>query len=129
VSPGYFGMFDLPVPQGRTFDERDGEDGRESVIVTSAFAARHWPDGTAIGRRIRFPRGDTAGPWLTVIGVSVDLVQDQRETDRRPVVFVPFRQEPSASLLMAMRSPGDVGRHAATLRSTIQAMDVDLALF
>src|SRR5690606_30013420 len=45
------------------------------------------------------------------------------------VVFVPFRQEPSSSLLMAMRSPGDVGRHAATLRSTIQAMDVDLALY
>ncbi len=129
VSPGYFGMFDLPVPQGRAFDDRDGQEGREAVVVTSAFASRHWPDGTAIGRRIRFPRGDAAGPWLTVIGVSADLVQDPRESERRPVVFVPFRQEPSSSLLMAMRSPGDVGRHAATLRSTIQAMDVDLALY
>lgn len=130
VSPGYFRMFDLPVTRGRAFDDRDGLEGRESVVVTAAFAARHWPDGTAIGRRIRFAGGDTPRPWLTVIGVSADLVQGQRETtEPQPVAFVPFRQEPSSSLLMAMRSPGDANRLAATLRSTIQAMDIDLAIF
>lgn len=136
VSPGYFAMFDLPVSRGRGFDDRDGTAGRESVIVTTAFAARHWPDGNAIGRRIRLTGGATPGPWLTVVGVSADLVQGQRETtEPEAVAFIPFTQDmPQSSiwgttLLMAMRTSGDANRLTGALRSTIQAMDIDLAIF
>lgn len=135
VSPGYFRMFDLPVVRGRAFDDRDGTTGRESVIVTRVFAERHWPGVDAIGRRIRFASGDTPGPWLTVIGISGDMIQSQQETQPEAITFVPFRQELQESvpwrpsLFMATRSAGYANPLAATLRSTIQAIDIDLALF
>lgn len=130
VSPGYFRMFDLAIVRGRGFDDLDGSAGRESAIVTAEFARRHWPDQDALGKRFRFSGGDTPGPWLTVLGVSGDMIQGQQETLPEPIAFVPFRQETSVgSLLMATRSTGDAAQLTGTLRSTIQTMDIDLALF
>ena len=130
ISSGYFRMFDLPILRGRALEDRDGTAGRESVVVTQELARKYWPDQEAVGKRLRFIGGETPGPWLTVLGVSGEMVQGQQETRPESIAFVPFRQETSvSSLLMATRTRGDANTLAATLRSVILAADIDLALF
>jgi predicted permease len=130
VSPGYFRMFDLPVTEGRMLDDRDGGAGREVAVVTAEFARRFGSGASVIGTRFRFEGGDAARPWLTVVGVSADIVQGQRETRSEAVAFLPHRQdEATGALLMAVRATGDASRLTGALRSTVQDLDADLALF
>jgi predicted permease len=129
VSPGYFHMFDLTIGRGRSFDDRDGPPGREVAIVTPEFVRRYLANEDPIGRRFRFNSEKQPGPWTTVVGVSGDLIQGTQRTRPDPVVFVPFRQEDAGSLLMAVRTAGEASRLTAGLRSAIQQIDLDLALF
>ena len=53
MSPSYLALLDVPILAGRYFDDRDGFDGQDSIIVTSDFAARVWPGEPALGKRLR----------------------------------------------------------------------------
>ena len=75
ASPSFFAAFDLSIPRGRGFDERDGIAGREAAVVTAKFASTHWPGEDPIGKRFRFNAEQTPGPWIPVVGVSRDLQQ------------------------------------------------------
>src|SRR5262249_53693302 len=57
ISGDYFRVMQIPLLEGRSFDERDniGELGRPKfIIVNHALAARFWPGQSAIGRRLPF---------------------------------------------------------------------------
>jgi predicted permease len=133
ASTDYFQMFELPIVHGRTFEVADGAAGREAAVVTRAFARQFFGDDSPLGRRIRFNAERDPGPWLTIVGVSRDLVQTRRSGQEavgpQPIVFVPPRQEDVSTLLMAVRTAGDASRVGPPLRQAIQVMDPDLALY
>jgi predicted permease len=132
VSPGYFRMFDIAIVRGRLFDDRDGIAGREATVVTQEFVRKFWPGQDPMGKRVRLMGfgKEPPGPWMTVVGVSSDMVQGQQETRPEAVLFVPYRQgDVYSSLLMAVRASGDVAALAGPIRSVVQAIDLDLALY
>src|SRR5262249_47801184 len=52
ISPEYFRVMEIPLLEGRNFDDRDGEGERghpRFVIVNHALAARYWPGQPAAG--------------------------------------------------------------------------------
>jgi putative ABC transport system permease protein len=67
VDDGFFAAFGLPVIRGRTFlpgDERD------SALIVDALAARNlWPDGHAVGRRVKLGGPESHSLWYRVVGV------------------------------------------------------------
>ena len=132
VSPAYFSMFDISMVQGRLFDDRDGIAGREAAIVTREFVRKFWAGQEPIGKRVRLMGfgKEPPGPWMTIVGVTSDIVQGQQETRPEAVLFVPYRQgDVYSSLLMAVRGSGDAAALAGPIRSVVQAVDLDLALF
>ena len=70
VSPTYVSLIGLPMRAGRSFNDRDGDSGREAGIATREFAARYWPNQSPLGKRFRFLTEDKPGPWIEVVGVS-----------------------------------------------------------
>jgi putative ABC transport system permease protein len=68
VWPNYFATVGIPLRDGRAFAA--GEP-LESVIVSESAARRFWPDGRAVGQRIRFD----GGLWRTVVGVAGEVRQ------------------------------------------------------
>ena len=71
VSSGYFDVTGQRLVEGRTFTDQDS-DGREPIaIVNAAFAEKHFPGTSAIGRRFRTTQqnGAQPGPWRTIVGV------------------------------------------------------------
>ncbi len=128
TSPGYFDVFNLPIVDGRGFDANDGAPGREVAIVSRLFAETQWPGQRAIGRQFRLNDENDPGPWLTVVGISGDLVQAGNRTENTEVAFLPYRQREAQSMQFAVRASGDAPALAAGLRSEIQALDVDLPL-
>lgn len=63
ISVDYFAAMSIPVIEGRNFNETESE---RVVIIDENLAARYWPDGDAIGNRLR--RGDDED-WFTIIGI------------------------------------------------------------
>jgi len=114
--------------RGRDFEDRDGQDGLEAAVVTRRFADRYWPDRDPVGLRFRFNQEQTPGPWLTVVGVTDDLVQGNQTTEPEPLVFLPVRQTAPLGMLIVVRTDRDPGALSGPLRAEVQAIDPDLAL-
>jgi putative ABC transport system permease protein len=128
-TPNYLAAIGVPILQGRGFAATDGDPGKEAVVVSRAFAARHWPGESAVGQRIRRIEKDKTHEWLTVVGVCADLVQEPNEKDSPPLVHVPYRQEPWGWMGLLLRTTADPAALAAPVRAAVQRIDPDLPLF
>jgi hypothetical protein len=108
VMPGYFRTLRLPLLEGRDFNDRDAGEGTTRVaIVSQAFARATWPDGRAVGRRVRLVRQGPS-PWLEVDGVVGDT-RTSTFTAPGGWVYVPHGQRASTELLLMIRFTGDPG--------------------
>ena len=53
VSPAYFSTMGIRLRAGRVFGVDDGASSPPVAIVNEAFVRRHYPDGQAVGRRLK----------------------------------------------------------------------------
>jgi putative ABC transport system permease protein len=72
VGAEYFRVSRIPLIQGRTFDATDPVAASRELVVNGALARRFWPNGNAVGSRLRVGDGADA-TWLTVVGVAGDV--------------------------------------------------------
>ncbi|MGE0813843.1 MAG: ADOP family duplicated permease [Vicinamibacterales bacterium] len=131
VTPGYFRTVGAAIVEGRDVSWTDTA-AAAVVLVNQRFAARHWPNGSPLGRRLRFgptAPGGAPGAWLTVVGVTSDIVQDDATRQRvEPVVYVPYTSQSQANMFAFVRSRDDMDLSAAALRETVFALDPSLPL-
>jgi putative ABC transport system permease protein len=125
-SPGYLDEIQLPILLGRDFDELDGTANHKTAILTRACAERFWPGQSALGKRFRFydDKGKP-GDWITVAGVSGNMVQELNESDPPPLMFIPFRQEGWNGMSLMVQSTIDP---TDAVRATVESLDQDLPL-
>jgi hypothetical protein len=125
-SPGYFDTIHLPLLLGRDFNDLDGADGHKAAVITRQCAAHFWPNQAAIGKRFRFyDDNGKPGDWITVIGVSADMIQDLNDKNPNPLLFLPFRQEGWNGMDLFIESSVDV---TGGLRAAVANIDEDLPL-
>jgi putative ABC transport system permease protein len=124
VSDDYHAVMGIPILAGRAFDARDHETALPVAIVSRSLAERFWPGRDPLGRRFR--AGDDQTPWLTVVGVSGDVVHHWFARRNYPTFYRPFAQEPSASITFALRTDGDPEALALAARQAVRAADPDL---
>jgi hypothetical protein len=86
LAPDTFAHLGLEILEGRDF--RMDEAGQEitAAVVSRSLAVRHFQDGRAVGRRIRFGEGE----WIEVVGVVEDR-WDIRDPDEF-AVYLPLLQ-------------------------------------
>jgi putative ABC transport system permease protein len=128
-SPGYFRVIGLPLVRGRDFNATDGAAGRPVSIVTRAFAAHYWPGQDAVGKRLRFYENDKPGEWISVTGVSGDMVQQPMDAAPDPPVFLPYLQDSYDSMALLIRTAGNSPSVVPAVRRAVQDLDRDLPLF
>jgi hypothetical protein len=131
-TPGYLDAIGLPLLVGRGFTATDGDPGQEAAVVTRDFAETHWPDRSALGQRFRFVQqgeDEEPGPWMSVVGVSADMLQTPQDPDAPPLVFISCRQEPWGWTALLVRTTGDPTALASQVRAAVQEIDPDLPLF
>jgi ABC-type antimicrobial peptide transport system permease subunit len=79
--------------RGRTFDATERADGPPSAIVNETFARRHFPNGDAIGRRLRSGDWDPKTPWTTIVGIAADVAYGSALWDgSAETVYTAFEQ-------------------------------------
>ncbi len=67
VTPGYFETLGIPIGSGRAFIEEDRAPSMNTMILSESFARRLFPNGNAVGKRIK------TDVWNTVVGVAADV--------------------------------------------------------
>jgi predicted permease len=125
-SPGYLETIHLALLEGRGFSETDGTAHHEAAIVTRDAATRLWSGQDPIGKRFRFyDDKDKPSAWITVVGIAADLAQEVQESDPRPLLFVPYRQEGWDNMAVVVDSAADP---LQAMRMTVQGLDPELPL-
>jgi len=129
ASESYFRTLGIPLLSGRVFDRREQPASEPVVIVSRTLAERYYPGGTAVGRRLR-----TGGPerpentWMRIIGVVGDVKYDGLAVAPQPAYYMPFRQQPWTSQYVALRTTGEPGAAAESVRRAVWSLDRDLPL-
>jgi predicted permease len=116
VSPGFFRATSIPVQHGRDFTWSDVANGASVAILNRSLAERLFPEGDAVGRAVRFGRGEQAA---SVIGIAADATPGDPRLQNVPQYYLPLGAAvpPAPALLLRVRT-GSVT--AASLRALIE---------
>jgi putative ABC transport system permease protein len=104
VTDDYFRTMGLSRVSGRFFERSDGVGTEPVVVVNQALADALWPDGEAVGQRIRW---DEPSAPKTVVGVVADFRDVHPALGDGLSVFIPHSQVASRDMTLLIRSRGD----------------------
>jgi predicted permease len=126
VTDGYVETMRIRILEGRPPRAADRAAGAAPVLVSARLAARLFPEGSAIGRRIRHP-SDTA--WSTVVGVVADVRDDGSAAPPPEILWVPVLDAPAYAglhpgyLAFALRSARPTSALLAEVRRIVGRLD------
>jgi predicted permease len=127
VAPRYFAAMGIDLVRGRDFGPADRAGAPPVVIVNETLARRLWPDGDAIGKRLR--PDDRGEPWREVIGIARDGKYGELLERPRGAMYLPVAQNPASPLTLVARTSGDVSELMRGLTGAAQRLDGDMPLF
>jgi macrolide transport system ATP-binding/permease protein len=119
IAPGYFDTLKIRLLRGRDFTRFDTASAPPVVIVNETMARRYWPDGNAVGAKIR--RGESV---MEVVGVAHDAKYATLAEDSEPFLYQPLAQEPSSNLTLslAVRTTGDPLANRDPIQREVRAL-------
>ena len=130
VSGHYFEAMQIPLREGRLFNEHDVMDNPQVAIVDDSMAQQLWPAQDAIGKRFHYGGiDDTKSPWITVVGVVGSVKQYTLDSDSRIALYLPQTQYPTRAMNVVVRSTGSFSALASAVRQQVHALDRDLPLY
>jgi len=124
VQPGYFEAMRTRLVEGRTFTDADNVPDLRLVVIDTRMAARAFPEGSPVGKRL-LARVNTPEPeWFEVIGVVGHQRHETLAAEGREAVFLTdgFFQY-GATNRWAIRSSGDPAVLAGPVRATIREIN------
>ena len=125
VTPGYFPAMRVRVTDGRPIDSRDRVGTQMTAVVSQAFANRFWAGQNAVGQRVRRVGSAGNGPWMTVVGVIGDVMDNGLGADLGPTLYVPYFQQNTATarISLTILARSDPLAIANTVRQAVWSID------
>jgi putative ABC transport system permease protein len=80
VSPAYFRTMGFPIERGRDFV--DGMYDASVAVVDRSTSTYLWPNGFRSGAMIKFGDARSPAPWMPVLGVRGDHLDEEARRDR-----------------------------------------------
>jgi predicted permease len=121
VTPGFFEALGLRILAGRGFNDGDRNGAPGVAMVNETFARAVWPGENPIGKVMKFGSVREGTP-LTVVGLVRNGKYNRLGEDPVLMVYVPFAQVPSRSVMVLVRTapgtPNPARALAAVARDT-----------
>ncbi|MGD1082743.1 MAG: ABC transporter permease [Candidatus Sulfotelmatobacter sp.] len=92
VGADYFHTLQIPLLEGRAFDEQDTATSSPVAIVSKSLARKYWPGESAIGKRVKPRFADSS--WYTVVGVAADVRHWGAAVAIEATAYYPYTQIP-----------------------------------
>ena len=126
IQPGYFPALGIPLLDGRDLTDRDGA-GEPVVIVSASFARRFWPEGQALGQRIKIGPPERE-PWLRVVGVVGDVRTEAVEGAMGLATYEPHAQRPWNGMFVMVRTAGDPLAMTSVIRRAVREVEPEVII-
>jgi putative ABC transport system permease protein len=127
VGPGFFETLQIPLIEGRTFNEADDLRQPVRLIVNRRMAETLWPGQSAVGRQLRWGAART-NPWMTVIGVVENVKYNPIERGLGFETYFFYRQIPIPQMQAIVRFQGGPEAMVGRIRSAIREADAQIAI-
>ena len=122
VADGHFGVLGAELVEGRDILATDAPETDPVVVLNETAAEQLFPDGGAIGRKVRFLDGKFQAPGATVVGIVKDLQLGEPGQAKESQTFIPMKQRPQLATGLMVRSLIDPEDLVASVRSTLEAV-------
>jgi len=138
ITQDYFKAMSIPIVEGRTFRDNGSDRAPHEMIVARSFARHFWPNGSAIGKRVK--TGGPDAPWSTIVGVVGDVHDEALTKPVDEVMYQPtiglMQPQPGVPdtvvaenvMTLTIRTAGDPLAVFPTVRNEIWALDRNLPL-
>jgi putative ABC transport system permease protein len=125
VTTAFLESMQIPVLHGRGFTTADSATGQPVVVVSQSLASRHLADADPLGKRIKL--GDS--PWLTIVGVSGDVIHNWFGRRNAPTAYRPYAQAPGLRLGVVIRAGTDLSSLMQPAEAAVRAIDPALPVY
>jgi putative ABC transport system permease protein len=124
VSPDYFRALDIPIVQGRAFNERDNDSVPLVVIINQASAERDFAGENPLGKRINMGGSNNGKPiWFEIVGVVASVRNIELNTEPMPEIYTSYMQDPFGGMSYVIRTTVEPASLAAAVRQSVQEVD------
>jgi predicted permease len=127
VSPAYFTTIGAKLLRGRAFDETDDESKPRVAIINRALQQRYFPNEDPIGRQL----GSLDNPPkpMDIVGIVEDIKEGPLDTANRPVLYLPFNQNPGQYFNIVLRTSQAELSVIPAMKAVIQQIDPGIIAF
>jgi putative ABC transport system permease protein len=134
VDTAYFRTAGIPIVRGRDFTADDLAHPDDAVLVNQALAARYWPGGDALGKRVTVRKSAQGRPEFgqpvhaTIVGVVGNVRHYSLDTDFVPEVYLPYTVTVWGWMSLVVRTAGDPAAMIPTVTRAVHVVEPDLPL-
>jgi macrolide transport system ATP-binding/permease protein len=118
VDSRYFKVMQIPVVNGRMFDNRDTASSAPVAVVNETMAKNYWPHRNPIGGRIMIGK-----QTLEVIGIAKNIKYRDLSEQPQPFLYLPFAQQYSALMTLHVESTVNPEALATPVLAEIRRLD------
>ena len=123
----YFPTMQIPLKAGRSFTDADRAGTELVAVVDENLAKLYWPNGDAVGKRLR--RGGPDTPWFRIVGIVGVVKHSRLDTESKGAYYFVLPQARTANLNVMVRTAGDPSALVPAMRAELTAVDRDLPMF
>jgi predicted permease len=129
ATPDFFRTLQIPLRTGRVFNSGDRLESNPVAIVSEKFVRQYFPDGNALGHRVRLGTSKSTEPWLTIVGVVGDVFAGDPENPKPPVLYRPLSQAHSNFVYITARTTGAPMQLTPAVRAAVASLNPDIPLY
>jgi predicted permease len=123
IGPGYLTAMNIPITQGRDFDERDRDGAPCVAVVNEALARRYFAGGQALGKHLIKSAAQRPDQFCEIVGVVSDVKFQSLRKEPLPWYAFALSQSHSTSATMIVHTEGAAENLVPAVRRAIQSLD------
>ena len=127
ILPNYFRAMGIPLLHGREFDDRDNGGRPDVVIINQKMAQRYWPDGDAVGKRIKIGPTESE-PWVTIVGVVGNVNHTGLDAEPDFATYEPHAKRPWSEMTLLVRTIGDPSSLAVPVQHELKNAENEILI-
>src|SRR5436305_2825433 len=132
VGGDYFKTLKVPLPRGRTFNERDTKDSPRVIIIDQAMAEQYFPGKDPVGKRLGVDAGNDNEGWVMseIVGVVAKMrFHAVDEMAPLPAIYCSLGQAQRTSLTIFVRSTMAFASLERAIHDAVTSIDPSLPVF
>jgi len=126
VSENFFQVIGTSILQGRAIAQADIDHNSRVMVVNQYLARQLWPNGNAVGQRVRLDKAD--GELFEVVGIAENSKYNDFQEAPMPFLYVPMQTDDYGELALAIRTSTDPAPMAETVRRTLHDLNREVPI-